>query len=166
VGPNEDIVLPEKVREKTMPAVELGVVIGTDSRYLTEEEVLDAIAGYTVCNDITARTDWPGPMAYKLMDTFWPIGPAITPPDQVSNPTNLSMRLEKDGEVICRGTTASMRFSIPFVVSHVSSILKLRPGDIISTGDPGRVESRIEPGTKIEAIIKDVGCLSNPVVED
>jgi len=166
VGPDEAIVLPERVKENVMPAVELGIVIGAGCRYITEADVSDVIAGYTICNDITARTDWPGPMAYKLMDTFWPTGPAITPDSHVSNPMNLELRLEKDGKEICRGTSASMRFSISFVVSHISSIFKLRPGDIISAGDPGGVESAVDPGTEIKAIIDEVGELSNPVVEE
>lgn len=166
VGQHDDIILPEKVEQKVVPAVELGVVIGESCRYIEESEVYDAIAGYTICNDITARTDWPGPMGYKLMDTFWPTGPSITPSQDVSNPMNLKMRITQDGSTICEGTTASMRFTIPFLVSHLSSILELRPGDIISTGDPGNVESKLKPNTTLRTSIEEIDILENNVVSD
>ena len=166
VGPNQPVALAERVSDYVVPAVELGVVIGQECRYVTEEAVDDHIAGYTVCNDITARTDWPGPMAYKLMEGFWPTGPGITPAQEVPNPTALKMTIDLDGEQICEGTTASMRFSIPFVVSYLSQILKLRPGDVISTGDPGRVNGRLHPGSDVTVAIESVGTFTNPVTEE
>lgn len=166
VGPGEPVLLSEQVQDHVVPAVELGVVIGRWCRYVDEMSVPNHIAGYTVCNDITARTDWPGPMAYKLMEGFWPTGPAITPAQSIQNPAALDMTIDAGGERICEGTTSSMRFSIPFVVSYVSQIIDLRPGDIISTGDPGRVDGRLEPGTDVTVTIESVGSLTNPVVEE
>jgi 2-keto-4-pentenoate hydratase/2-oxohepta-3-ene-1,7-dioic acid hydratase in catechol pathway len=164
-GPEEPVTLPKQVRDHVVPAVELGVVIGRECRYVDEVAVADHIAGYTVCNDITARTEWPGPMAYKLMEGFWPIGPAITPAQSVQNPASLDMTIDAGGERICEGTTASMRFSLPFVVSYLSQILELRPGDIISAGDPGRVNGRLKPSTDVTVAIESVGRLTNPIVE-
>lgn len=166
VGPDEPVSLPERVSDHVVPAVELGVVIGQECRYVSEEDVSDCIAGYTVCNDITARTDWPGPMAYKLMEGFWPTGPGITPVHEVTNPTTLDMTIEVGGKQICEGNTASMRFSLPFVVSYLSEILKLRPGDVISTGDPGRVNGRLQTGTDVTVSIESVGALTNPVIKE
>jgi 2-keto-4-pentenoate hydratase/2-oxohepta-3-ene-1,7-dioic acid hydratase in catechol pathway len=165
IGPDEPVVLPERVSEHVVPAAELGVVIGQECRYLNEEAVSDYIAGYTVCNDITARTDWPGPMAYKLMEGFWPTGPSITPAYDVTNPTALDMTIDVGEERICEGSTTSMRFSLPFAVSYLSQILKLRPGDVISTGDPGRVNGRLQPGADVTVSIESVGTLTNPVTE-
>lgn len=165
VGPDDPVSLPEQVSDHVAPAVELGVVIGQECRYVNEEDVSDCIAGYTVCNDITARTDWPGPMAYKLMEGFWPTGPSITPTYEVTNPTTLDMTIEIGGQQICEGNTASMRFTLPFIVSYLSQILKLRPGDVISTGDPGRVNGRLQPGTDVTVSIESVGTLTNPVIK-
>lgn len=166
VGPGEPVALSERVSDHVVPAVELGVVVGRECRYVDEAAVFDHVAGYTVCNDITARTDWPGPMAYKLMEGFWPTGPAIAPAREVPNPAALDMTIDVSGERICQGTTASMRFSLPFVVSYLSQILELRPGDVISTGDPGRVSGRLQPGTDVTVAIESVGTLTNPVVEE
>ena len=165
VGPGDTVGLPERVSHRVVPAVELGVVIGSQCRYLDEAAVFDHIAGYTVCNDVTARTDWPGPMAYKLMEGFWPTGPSITPAEEVQNPAALDMSVDVDGESICKGTTASMRFSLPFIVSYLSQILEFRPGDIISTGDPGGVSGRMQPGKNVTVAIESVGTLTNRVVE-
>ena len=166
VGPEEPIRLPERVSDHVVPAVELGVVIGRQCRHVDEASVFDHIAGYTVCNDITARTDWPGPMAYKLMEGFWPTGPSITPVQDVPNPASLDMTIDIGEERICEGTTASMRFSLPFAVSYLSQILELRPGDIISTGDPGSVNGRLQPETEVTVAIESIGTLTNPIVEE
>jgi 2-keto-4-pentenoate hydratase/2-oxohepta-3-ene-1,7-dioic acid hydratase in catechol pathway len=162
VGPDEPIVIPDCVQESMMPAVELCIVIGKGGRYISEHNAMDHVTRYTVSNDITARTDWPSPMAYKLMDTFSPCGPSITPKD-AADATSLEMTLHQDGACICRGSSESMRFSIPFLVTFLSSVLELRPGDVISTGDPGRVEAELVVGTTISASIENIGTLENPV---
>lgn len=163
IGPDEPILLPDQVKESVMPAVELCIVIGKKGRYINEENIIDYVAGYTISNDITARTDWPGPMGYKLMDTFSPCGPGIVPVDQIDDISSLEMTLHQGENCICRGSTASMRFSIQFLVSYLSSILELQPGDIISMGDPGRVQNELVVGETIQASIENVGTLQNPV---
>lgn len=164
VGPDDPIVLAERVSENVRPAVELGVVIGRGGRNITETEALDHVAGYTIVNDVTARTDWPGPMAYKLMDTFSPCGPHVVPADRVDDPLDLAMEIRHAGRTICRGSTAGLRFTLSFIISYLSTILTLRPGDVISTGDPGDVSGELVPGSPVKLEIDSVGTLSNPVM--
>lgn len=165
IGPDIPVALPERVSDHVVPAVELGIVIGRECKKIDESTVAEHIAGYTICNDITARTDWPGPMAYKLMEGFWPTGPAITLAQDVSNPASLDMTITIDGEQVCEGTTASMRFSLPFMISYLSQIIELRPGDIISTGDPGGVNGRLRSGTDVTVAIESIGTLTNSVIK-
>lgn len=163
VGPNESVLIPDRVRESVMPAVELCLVIGKGGRYIEEQDAMNHVAGYTVSNDITARTEWPGPMAYKLMNTFSPCGPGVRPENEVTSPTSLEMTLHQKGDCICRGSTAAMRFTLPFLVRFMSSILELRPGDIIATGDPGRVQEGLKVGETIQTAIEEIGTLENPI---
>jgi 2-keto-4-pentenoate hydratase/2-oxohepta-3-ene-1,7-dioic acid hydratase in catechol pathway len=163
VGPGKPIVLTERVREDVRPAVELGLVIGRGGRDIPETAAYDHIAGYTIINDVTARTEWPGPMAYKLMDTFCPCGPHVVPADAVQEPHDLSLEMRQDGEIVFEGRTSGLRFTLSFIVSYLSTIVELRPGDVISTGDPGGVEATLLPGGRIEAEIAGVGILSNPI---
>jgi len=163
VGPGEPIVVPNRVTESVVPAVELGVVIGRGGKDIEERDAFDHVAGYTVVNDVTARTEWPGPMAYKLLDTFSPCGPHIMTADEVDRPMRLEMSLDHGGARICEGSSASMRFTISFIVSYLSTIIELRPGDVISTGDPGRVDGVLRDGESVMAAIQSVGELTNPV---
>lgn len=163
VGQADPIVLPDRVADSVEPAVELGIVIGRGGSDIPESEVYDHIAGYTIVNDVTARTEWPGPRAHKIMDSFSPCGPHIVPSEDVVNPSNLSLSIRQDGRKICSGSTAGTRFSLSYVVSFLSTILELRPGDIVSTGDPGGVTERLNPGSTVEVEVESVGTLSNPV---
>lgn len=163
VGHEDRIRLPDRVLEDTRPAVELGAVIGRGGRYIDETDTFDHIAGYTVVNDVTARTDWPGPMAYKMLDGFNPVGPHVVPEGAVLSPTNLETRIVVDDEVVFEHGTAGIRFSIPFVISYLSSIIPLRAGDIISLGDPGGVERALQPGESVTVSIESVGSLRNEI---
>ncbi len=164
IGPDDPIVLPERVADNVMPAAELCIVVGKSGKYIDPTDAYDYIAGYTISNDVTARTDWPGPMGYKMMDGFSPVGPFVRTADDVSDPADLTITIHQDGEQICRGSTAGMRFTLSFLLSYLSTITELRPGDIISTGDPGGVEKSLAPGSEVEATIEHVGTLRNPVV--
>lgn len=164
VGPGEPIRLTERVVEETLPAVELGAVIGRGGRFIGGTEAYDHLAGFTIVNDVTARTDWPGPMGYKMMDTFSPCGPHVVTADEVANPHDLDLEIRQDDQVICAGSTQGLRFSLSFIVSYLSTILELRPGDVISTGDPAGVEDRLRPGSTVELEVEEVGVLRNPVV--
>lgn len=163
VGPGEPIKLRERNAENVKPAAELGVVIGQGGRYISETEALEHIAGFTVSNDITARTDWPGPRGYKIMDSFNPIGPSVTPADAVENPLDLGIEIRQDEETICTGSTRGHRFTLSFIISYMSTLVELRPGDVLSTGDPGGVEDRLRPGNSVDLDIESLDTLRNPV---
>lgn len=163
VGPGDAIELPRSVSEDVMPAVELAVVLGKGGSYIDEAAAVDHIAGFTITNDVTARTDWPGPRGYKIMDTFSPCGPHIVTADEIDDPLDLEMEIRQDGETICTGSTAGHRFTLSFIVSYLSTIFELRAGDIISTGDPGGVGDRLRPGSTLESEVENVGVLENDV---
>lgn len=163
VGPEEDILIPKRVSENVKPAAELCVVIGRSGKYIQPMKAFNYVAGYSISNDVTARTDWPGPMAYKMMDTFSPIGPHVMTAEAVDRPMNLDIEMRQNGEVICQGNTSGMRFTLSFLVSYLSAMTKLHPGDVISCGDPGGVEQALRPDSTVEIEIENVGVLSNRV---
>lgn len=163
IGPEDSIVLPERVADDVAPAAELCVVIGRAGKYIDPMDSREHVAGYTISNDVTARTEWPGPMGYKLMDTFSPIGPHVRTTDEIRDPTDLTIEMRLDDDVICRGSTGGMRFSINFLVSYLSTIVELRPGDVISMGDPGGVQHPLSPQSDVEIEVEDVGTLQNSV---
>jgi len=138
-GPYDDVVLPPG-SEKSDWEVELGVVIGQEIRYVDESAASKAIAGYCVVNDLSERAfqlersgQW---SKGKSCDTFAPIGPWLVTADEVRDPANLKMWLEVDGHRYQNGSTATMIFSVSYLVSYVSQFMSLQPGDIISTGTP------------------------------
>lgn len=138
-GPNDNVILP-RGSLKTDWEVELGVVIGTEARYVTESQALDYVAGYCVINDVSERAfqierggQW---MKGKSADTFGPIGPWLVTRDEVPDPQNLSMWLEVDGHRYQNGSTRTMVFGVAHLVSYISHFMSLQPGDIISTGTP------------------------------
>ena len=138
-GPNDDVVLP-KGSQKTDWEVELGVVIGKEAKYLREEDALSHVAGYCVVNDLSERAfqlegtgQW---VKGKSADTFGPIGPWLVTADEVPNPKNLRLWLEVDGHRYQNGSTNTMIFDVPYLVSYLSRFMSLQPGDIISTGTP------------------------------
>jgi acylpyruvate hydrolase len=163
IGPEEAIELSHQVAENVEPAAELCIVIGQAGNYIKPSEAYDYVAGYTISNDVTARTEWPGAMAYKMMDTFCPLGPHVTTTDEVGQPMNLDILIQQDSKVIGRGNTSGMRFTLSFLVSYLSTITELHPGDVISTGDPGGVEDRLRLGSTVKIEIEDVGELHNDV---
>ena len=139
IGPNDDVVLP-RGSTKSDWEVELGVVIGTTAKYVSESEALRHVAGYCVVNDISEREyqlerhgTWD---KGKGCDTFGPIGPWLVTPDEVGDPGNLSMWLEVNGHRYQDGRTATMVYKPAFLVSYLSRFMTLHPGDVISTGTP------------------------------
>jgi 2-keto-4-pentenoate hydratase/2-oxohepta-3-ene-1,7-dioic acid hydratase in catechol pathway len=163
VGPNEPIVLPDRVGEIVKPAIELAVVIGRGGHNINETDALDHVAGFTISNDITARGDWPGPRGYKIMETFNPCGPTVTPSNEIANPLDLEMTIQNGEEIICRGNTRGHRFTISFIISYMSKLIELQPGDVLSTGDPGNVSAHLQPGTDVKLEIESIGELHNRV---
>jgi 2-keto-4-pentenoate hydratase/2-oxohepta-3-ene-1,7-dioic acid hydratase in catechol pathway len=139
IGPDDDVVIP-RGSEKTDWEVELGVVIGSPTKYVAEADALAHVAGYCVVNDLSERAfqlegtgQW---VKGKSADTFGPIGPWLVTRDEVPDPQNLPMWLEVDGRRYQDGTTSTMIFGVAFLVSFLSRFMSLQPGDIITTGTP------------------------------
>jgi len=147
-GPYDDVIIP-RGSTKSDWEVELGVVIGKEARYLSEEQALDHVAGYCVVNDLSERAfqmerggQW---VKGKSCDTFGPIGPWLVTKDEVPDAQRLGIWLEVDGHRYQNGNTRTMIFNVPFIVSYISQFMSLQPGDIISTGTPPGVGLGIKP---------------------
>jgi 2-keto-4-pentenoate hydratase/2-oxohepta-3-ene-1,7-dioic acid hydratase in catechol pathway len=138
-GPNDDVEIPRKA-EKTDWEVELGIVIGETAKYVSEAEALNHIAGYCIVNDVSERhfqAERSGQWTKgKSHDTFGPTGPWLVTKDEIPEPNDLAMWLEVDGHRYQNGSTRTMVYKVPFLVSYLSQFMSLQPGDIISTGTP------------------------------
>jgi 2-keto-4-pentenoate hydratase/2-oxohepta-3-ene-1,7-dioic acid hydratase in catechol pathway len=139
VGPNDDVELP-RGSVKTDWEVELGVVIGKTAKYVTEQDALSHVAGYCVVHDVSERAyqlegtgQW---VKGKSCDTFGPIGPWLVTADEVRDCGDLNLWLEVDGHRYQDGSTKTLIFGVPYLVSYLSKFMSLLPGDIISTGTP------------------------------
>jgi 2-keto-4-pentenoate hydratase/2-oxohepta-3-ene-1,7-dioic acid hydratase in catechol pathway len=153
-GPYDDVMIP-RGSEKTDWEVELGVVIGREARYVTEEEALSYVAGYCVVNDVSERAfqmegtgQW---VKGKSADTFGPIGPWLVTADDVPDPQKLGLWLEVDGHRYQNGSTATMVFGVAHLISYLSRFMSLQPGDIISTGTPPGVGLGQKPPVYLRA---------------
>ena len=139
VGPNDDVEIP-RGSVKTDWEVELGVVIGKAGRYIDEARAMDHVAGYCVINDVSERefqTERGGQWDKgKGCDTFGPTGPWLVTADEVPDPQALRLWLDIDGRRFQDGSTATMIFTVPRIVSYLSGFMSLQPGDVISTGTP------------------------------
>jgi 2-keto-4-pentenoate hydratase/2-oxohepta-3-ene-1,7-dioic acid hydratase in catechol pathway len=148
IGPNDDVEIP-RGSIKADWEVELGIVIGTRTKYVGEDKALDHVAGYCVVNDVSERafqTERGGQWTKgKSHDTFGPIGPYLVTRDEVPDPQNLALWLDVDGVRRQTGTTANMIFGVRHLVSYISQFMTLEPGDIIATGTPPGVGLGIKP---------------------
>ena len=147
-GPNDDVVMP-RGSATTDWEVELGVVIGKAAKYVSEEDALDYVAGYCLCNDVSERhfqTSLTGQWTKgKSCDTFGPTGPWLVTRDEVEDPQKLDMWLDVNGKRMQTGNTKTMIFTVAQVISHLSQLFTLHPGDVISTGTPPGVGMGIKP---------------------
>jgi 2-keto-4-pentenoate hydratase/2-oxohepta-3-ene-1,7-dioic acid hydratase in catechol pathway len=138
-GPDDAVEIP-RGSEKTDWEVELGVVIGKPAKYVAEADALDHVAGYCVINDVSERafqTERSGQWTKgKSHDTFGPIGPWLVTRDEVPDPQDLAMWLEVDGHRYQNGSTRTMVYQVPFLISYLSRFMSLQAGDVISTGTP------------------------------
>lgn len=172
-GPNDSVEIP-RTSVKTDWEVELGVVIGKPTKYVSVEDALDHVAGYCVVNDLSERDfqlhrsgQW---VKGKSCDTFGPIGPWLVTRDEVADPQALDMYLEVNGHRYQNGSTKTMHFGVATVISHLSQFMSLQPGDVISTGTPPGVgmgqtpETYLKPGDKIELGISGLGVQKQNVV--
>ncbi len=147
-GANDPVMLP-KGSTKTDWEVELGVVIGTRARYVSQKDALNFVAGYAVVNDVSEREFQMerGPQwdKGKGCDTFGPIGPWLVTRDEVPNPQKLGMWLDLNGKRMQTGNTRTMIFGVAKLVSYVSQFMTLEPGDVITTGTPPGVGLGMKP---------------------
>ncbi len=153
-GPNDDIIIP-RGSEKTDWEVELAFVIGKPGKYIAEADAMDHVAGFCVCNDVSERayqTERSGQWSKgKSSDNFGPIGPWLVTRDEVSNPNDLRMWLNVNGAQMQNGSTNTMVYQIPFLVSYLSQFFTLHPGDVISTGTPPGVGLGMKPPRYLKA---------------
>ncbi len=148
VGPNDPVVLPQG-SVKGDWEVELGVVIGSMARYVSQADALKHVAGYCVVNDVSEREyqierggTWD---KGKGCDTFGPVGPWLVTADEVGDPQALAMGLDVNGQIRQKGSTRTMIFSVAHIVSYLSRFMTLFPGDLISTGTPPGVGMGMKP---------------------
>ncbi|HWI84180.1 fumarylacetoacetate hydrolase family protein [Ramlibacter sp.] len=147
-GPNDPVMLP-KGSVKTDWEVELGVVIGSRARYVSQKDALTYVAGFAVVNDVSEREFQleRGPQwdKGKGCDTFGPVGPWLVTTDEIENVQRLSMWLDVNGQRMQTGNTRTMIFNVAKLVSYVSQFMTLMPGDIITTGTPPGVGLGMKP---------------------
>jgi len=172
----DPIILPRLSKEVDYEA-ELVVVIGIGGRHIPAEKAREHVAGYACGNDVSAR-DWqlrkPGGqwLLGKSFDTFAPFGPALVTADEIPDPNNLKIQLRLNDRVMQDSTTAQFIFSVEKLVSYVSGVCTLAPGDVIFTGTPGGVGFTrrppvfLKPGDVVEVEIERLGILCNPVVAE
>jgi len=176
VGPNDTVAIP---RGSTMTdwEIELGVVIGTTAKYVSEAQALNHVAGYCIVNDVSERFfqkqltgQW---TKGKSCDTFGPTGPWLVTRDEIPDPQALDMTLDVNGTRMQSGNTATMIFGVAEIISHLSQLMTLNPGDVISTGTPPGVGEGIKPdpiylksGDTMELWIDGLGTQKQNVVAD
>ncbi|MGI9480828.1 MAG: fumarylacetoacetate hydrolase family protein [Hyphomicrobiales bacterium] len=173
-GPNDNVVLV-KGSKKTDWEVELGIVIGTRAKHVTKKDALKYVAGYTVINDVSER-EWQNErggqwVKGKACDTYGPVGPWLVTADEVGNVQKLDLWLDLNDERQQTGTTSKMIFSVAHIVSYLSKIMTLEPGDIIATGTPPGVgagqkpQKFVKPGDVMSLGISKLGEQRQKVVK-
>ncbi|QDT95358.1 fumarylacetoacetate hydrolase family protein [Gimesia aquarii] len=178
--PGQPVKIPEVSPDHIDWELELGIVMGKACKGVSEAEALNYVAGYTIINDISDRKFRPNPNRTerekdsffdwqhgKWHDTFCPMGPCITPSDDIRDPQTLKMSLSVNGNVEQDASTAEMIFPVAAIIEFISSFVHLEPGDIISTGTPSGVGASknkfLKPGDQMEAKIEKIGVLKSPV---
>ena len=173
-GANDNI---ELIRgsEKTDWEVELGIIIGSHTKYVSEDHALDHVAGYCVENDISERHwqlerqgNW---TKGKSGDTYGPVGPWMVTRDEVPNPQSLDLWLKVNGQTMQNGNTNTMIFGVRTIVSYLSQCMSLQPGDVIATGTPPGVGQGMNPpvflksGDTVETSVAGLGTQKQIVIE-
>jgi acylpyruvate hydrolase len=174
VDPGEPIVLPRESTHTDSEA-ELAVVIGRSGRRVAAADALELVAGYTVANDVSARTlqrsdgQW---LRAKSFDTFCPLLPVLVGVDELGDGSGLAIAQRLNGGKLQDSNTSGLIHDVPHVVAHASSVFTLEPGDLILTGTPAGVgvfrepKVSMQPGDVVEIEIERIGVLSNPVVAE
>ncbi|WP_084099531.1 fumarylacetoacetate hydrolase family protein [Demequina sp. NBRC 110051] len=173
VGPFDDVVRP-RVSKALDYEVELAVVIGRECRHVSEADARSVIAGYMVANDVSVR-DWlvkrsPTFTLGKSFDTHGPIGPWLTTDDEVADPHALELSLSVNGEERQRARTDDMIYDIYAQIAELSTVMTLKPGDILATGTPAGIgaptQNWLKPGDVVRAEVEGLGFIENTVVDD
>ena len=163
IAHNEEIVYPDHMSKRVDYEGELAVVIGKTARMVEEESALDFVFGYTCINDVTARDLQAKDIQFtrgKGFDTFAPIGPFI---ETEANPVDLPIKTSHNGEVKQNSNTSNLIFKVPKLVSFISKVMTLNPGDIIATGTPSGI-SPMKKGDRVDVEIEGIGKLTNYVI--
>jgi 2-keto-4-pentenoate hydratase/2-oxohepta-3-ene-1,7-dioic acid hydratase in catechol pathway len=164
IGDGDRILLPPQ-SQRVEHEGEIAVVIGARLKRVSEQQALNGVAGITCANDVTARdlqkTDGQWTRA-KGFDTFCPVGPRVVPLNDLGDLTKLEVRCRVNGQLRQQGKASDMAFAIPMVLSYISHIMSLEPGDLVLTGTPAGIGPLL-PGDVVEVEIPGVGVLRNPV---
>lgn len=173
IGPDEPIVLPPDVGHVTYEA-ELAVVIGRRALAVDTADAMACVAGYTIHNDVSGsdlvRRDGGNFVRGKNLPASAPLGPWFVTADEIADPYSLAIRLDIDGRVLQDGSTRNMLHDIATLISHVSRLMPLDPGDVIATGTPAGVAAAhvppawLRPGTRVDIQLAGIGRLGNPVI--
>ena len=176
IGPDEDICWRTSLTDRVDYEAELAVVIGRTARHVSQADAFDYIAGYTNCNDVSARDlqFMPGDqwLRGKCLDTFCPLGPYLATRDEIADPHNLSIKCLVNGEALQDSNTTEMIYKIPYLIEYLSRAFTLYPGDVIATGTPHGVGAFRKPpiwlknGDVVAIEIEGLGRLVNTCVEE
>ena len=174
IGLDAMIILP-KISQRVLYEGELAIVIGMRGKNIPIEKALEIVAGYTIANDVSAAdiearsSQWD---SGKMFDTFCPLGPALVTTDEIPDPGSLDITTTLNGQVVQNGNTGEMIFDVPYLISYISHLTTLEPGDLILTGSPKRVgdapdpRTPLKPGDSISIEIEGLGVLSNSVAAE
>jgi len=172
-GPNDDIEMPRN-SSKLDWEVELAIVIGKETKNISEKEASDHILGYCIVNDVSEREwqieklgQW---VKGKSGDTFGPTGPYLVTQDEIPDINNLNLILELNGKKMQSGNTKNMIFNTNFLISYLSKFMSLQPGDLVTTGTPAGVgmgmspQVFLKPGDNIKIAIDNLGTQTSKIV--
>jgi acylpyruvate hydrolase len=174
IGHEQSIVLP-RISKQVDYEGELALVIGRRGKYISDTEALSYVAGYTCANDVSANdlefrtSQW---TSGKMLDTFCPLGPVLLTQDEVPDPGLLRLATTLNGKTVQDECTSDMVFPVPFLVSYISSLVTLEPGDLMLTGTPAGIGCNqkpqvfLQPGDRISVQIDGIGTLTNFVVAE
>lgn len=174
IGASQAVVLPSN-SDRVDYEAELGVVIGKEAKRIPASRALEYVAGYTIVNDVSAR-DWQFRTGQwlqgKTFDTFAPCGPYLVTSDEIADPNLLSISLTLNGQVMQASNTRNMIFNVPELLSQLSQLMTLKPGDILSTGTPSGVgfvrnpQVFLKPGDIVEISVESIGVLKHTCVAE
>lgn len=172
IGPGDTVVLP-KVSQQPDYEAEFAFVIGKKAKHVAAADWKDYVFGYTAINDVSARDlqlATPQWLMGKSCDTFCPMGPVLVTADEIADPHNLQIKITVSGEVLQDSNTKDLIFDIPALIAHITQVMTLEPGDVISTGTPQGVGFARKPprylrdGDECVVYVEGIGELRNPVV--